>query len=312
MFLRREFSEENILFWRHCNNFRSISTDDKDGDGLREERRRQLARYIYDEFIDDRGLYQVNVEDDTRRDIKDRLQLDAAAVVPDSDLFSAAQHHIYRLMKTDSYPRFVISPIYLDYLAAAGIDNQDHRQHARRGRCRLPKLSWLPTMTSSNKPKPTLPTMRSSAALLDDDDDRDNEADRRKSCNAAVEADRRHRSQSRSVVLRVVRTVARRLSVGVGRQHTTAMDINDLSTTTKDRYRGTTPSVADTTISMTIDEIDVLPSPPLSSTTVIHTCDDHVEDLDLHRAVPGRRQISSSTFQSRFRRPRVGLLGFNI
>jgi hypothetical protein len=87
--LRLERSEENIMFWRQCNFYRKT------------DNRKRLAHILYDEYIDDAALNQINIDANIRCRIRQRL--DEAP----RDLYDEAQKHIRELMRRDSYRRFV-------------------------------------------------------------------------------------------------------------------------------------------------------------------------------------------------------------
>jgi len=91
-FLRDEFSEENVIFWQKCEQYRK-STD--------AAYRKQLARLIYADHVAESSTDQVNIDADVRQTVERRLSTAAA------NLFDDAQRHVYLLMKYDPYPRYV-------------------------------------------------------------------------------------------------------------------------------------------------------------------------------------------------------------
>ncbi|XP_060085665.1 regulator of G-protein signaling loco-like [Ylistrum balloti] len=100
-FLKKEFSEENILFWRTCEQFKSICDPN---------RKKTAAKDIYTKFISEMALNAVNVDHTTRQ------QVELELLTPSESTFDQAQQEVYRLMKTDSYPRFLKSELYKTYL----------------------------------------------------------------------------------------------------------------------------------------------------------------------------------------------------
>ena len=100
-FLRREHSEENIMFWRQCQFYKSMAGD-----------RRRMAYVIYNEYIDESAPSQVNIDAETRSDIGRLMAVYDRQ--PPADLFAAAQKHVYDLMKRDPYPRFLVSRYFLE------------------------------------------------------------------------------------------------------------------------------------------------------------------------------------------------------
>ncbi|XP_063784064.1 regulator of G-protein signaling 14 isoform X2 [Pseudophryne corroboree] len=97
-FLKKEYSAENIYFWKSCETFQGISPDDT-------EQLLQESRWIYNEYLSSSSLCPVNV---------DHQALITAEMLekPSPNLFKAQQLQIYNLMKFDSYARFVKSPLY--------------------------------------------------------------------------------------------------------------------------------------------------------------------------------------------------------
>ncbi|XP_019109324.2 regulator of G-protein signaling 14 isoform X2 [Larimichthys crocea] len=97
-FLRSEVSAENILFWQVCEKFRKIP--DTKLDELKAE-----ARSIYNTYLSESAPYSINIDDTAKTEEKDLEQ-------PTPDMFNKAQTQIFKLMKMDSYRRFVRSPLY--------------------------------------------------------------------------------------------------------------------------------------------------------------------------------------------------------
>ncbi|XP_014893729.1 regulator of G-protein signaling 14-like isoform X1 [Poecilia latipinna] len=97
-FLKSEVSAENILFWQECEKFRKIPATSLD-------QLKAAARSIYDTYLSDCAPYSVNIDDTAKTEEKDLEQ-------PTPDMFSKAQAQIFKLMKMDSYRRFVRSPLY--------------------------------------------------------------------------------------------------------------------------------------------------------------------------------------------------------
>ncbi|ESO90822.1 hypothetical protein LOTGIDRAFT_87845, partial [Lottia gigantea] len=96
-FLKKEFSEENIIFWTACKDYKNI---------IDEEYRKVKAKEIYERHISARASDPVNV------DSAARLHTDKFIDTPNSIMFDLAQQQIFQLMKTDSYARFLKSELY--------------------------------------------------------------------------------------------------------------------------------------------------------------------------------------------------------
>ncbi|XP_063059900.1 regulator of G-protein signaling 14 isoform X2 [Engraulis encrasicolus] len=103
-FLKSEVSAENILFWKACEKFRRIPASNQD------ELYRQ-AFSIYNVYLSDNATLPVNI-DDTARVAAQTLS------TPHPDMFQKAQQQIFKLMKFDSYTRFVRSQLYQSCMLA--------------------------------------------------------------------------------------------------------------------------------------------------------------------------------------------------
>ncbi|KAM8909442.1 regulator of G-protein signaling 14 [Spinachia spinachia] len=97
-FLMSEVSAENILFWQACEKFRKIPASSL-------EELKTAARSIYNTYLSDSAPYSVNIDDTAKTEEKDLQE-------PTPDMFDKAQAQIFKLMKMDSYRRFVRSPLY--------------------------------------------------------------------------------------------------------------------------------------------------------------------------------------------------------
>ncbi|XP_078449410.1 regulator of G-protein signaling 14-like isoform X3 [Lampetra planeri] len=103
-FLKKEFSEENIMFWQACEDFRQIPSDQA-------AQLFQTARRIYERFLSEKAAMPVNI--DSQAHISDD-NLNA----PHPAMFHVQQQQIFNLMKFDSYSRFLKSPPYQECLLA--------------------------------------------------------------------------------------------------------------------------------------------------------------------------------------------------
>ncbi|XP_033005415.1 regulator of G-protein signaling 10 isoform X1 [Lacerta agilis] len=96
-FLKKEFSEENVLFWLACEEFKKI----KD-----EKKMQAKANEIYMTFLSSKASFQVNVEGQSRLD-------ESILEKPHPLMFQRLQDQIFSLMKYDSYSRFLKSEVFL-------------------------------------------------------------------------------------------------------------------------------------------------------------------------------------------------------
>ncbi|XP_061664360.1 regulator of G-protein signaling 12 isoform X2 [Syngnathoides biaculeatus] len=103
-FLKKEFSEENILFWQACEYFSHVPATDK-------KQLSQRAGEIYNSFLSSKATMPVNIDS--------QAQLaDDVLTSPRPDMFKAQQLQIFNLMKFDSYSRFLKSSLYQECMRA--------------------------------------------------------------------------------------------------------------------------------------------------------------------------------------------------
>ncbi|CAM5109826.1 unnamed protein product [Eretmochelys imbricata] len=103
-FLRKEFSEENILFWQACEYFNHVPAHDKKELSYR-------AREIFSRFLCSKATTPVNI--DSQAQLADDI-----LSAPRPDMFKEQQLQIFNLMKFDSYTRFLKSPLYQECILA--------------------------------------------------------------------------------------------------------------------------------------------------------------------------------------------------
>ncbi|CAL8395559.1 unnamed protein product [Boreogadus saida] len=94
-FLRSEYSEENLLFWLACEDYKRSPSPHKMA---------ATAHRIFAEFV------QINIDYLTRKSIRENIS------EPGLHSFDRAQKLIYALMENDCYPRFLKSDIYQAFL----------------------------------------------------------------------------------------------------------------------------------------------------------------------------------------------------
>ncbi|KAM8850124.1 regulator of G-protein signaling 21 isoform 1-T1 [Spinachia spinachia] len=96
-FLKSEYSEENILFWIACEEYKKIKTTPE---------MISSANRIYSEFVQTEAPRQINIDCGTRENITKNISQ------PSLTSFDSAQKLIYSLMARDCYPRFLKSHVY--------------------------------------------------------------------------------------------------------------------------------------------------------------------------------------------------------
>uniref|UniRef100_A0A183KBN4 RGS domain-containing protein n=1 Tax=Schistosoma curassoni TaxID=6186 RepID=A0A183KBN4_9TREM len=99
--LEKEFSAENLRFWQACQVLK--------GAPLREVR--QSIMNIYQQYLAPNAVEPINI--DSRIADLVRRQIDGESnTTPNRYCFEAAEEHIFHLMKSDSYCRFLRSDVY--------------------------------------------------------------------------------------------------------------------------------------------------------------------------------------------------------
>ncbi|GBG26523.1 Regulator of G-protein signaling 12 [Hondaea fermentalgiana] len=121
-YLASEFSMENMLFLdavqRYKNSFRNAAED-----AARETAVRAVE--LYNTFLKDNSMLEVNVSSEQKRSVREQLQpflgaIDSADVElpPEMDIFDVCEEEIKKLLMTDSFPRFLRSPLFDEWFRA--------------------------------------------------------------------------------------------------------------------------------------------------------------------------------------------------
>uniref|UniRef100_A0A8C9Y0T9 Regulator of G protein signaling 17 n=1 Tax=Sander lucioperca TaxID=283035 RepID=A0A8C9Y0T9_SANLU len=100
-FLRSEYSEDNLLFWMACEELK------KETDPLVVE---EKSRIIYEDYVSILSPKEVSLDSRVREGINQNL------AEPSNLMYEEAQFQIYNLMHRDSFPRFLNSSVYRDFL----------------------------------------------------------------------------------------------------------------------------------------------------------------------------------------------------
>lgn len=117
-FLEKEFSAENLDFWLACKNLKSRR--------LREIQKK--VNEIFQDYIDEDTSNPINVDSKIKESVISKMKESPS----DRYCFEDAQDHIYNLMKTDSYARFLKSEQYNGYTQSKRPDKgQQFRQQPR-------------------------------------------------------------------------------------------------------------------------------------------------------------------------------------
>ena len=97
LFLRGEYSEENLEFWLEVEQFKKI----ENGELL------NRANDIYLKFVKPMSEREVNISGINRRKIAEFIEKEEFS----NDLFDSAQAQVHNLMHRQSYPRFLTSDL---------------------------------------------------------------------------------------------------------------------------------------------------------------------------------------------------------
>uniref|UniRef100_A0A8R1HJV6 RGS domain-containing protein n=2 Tax=Caenorhabditis japonica TaxID=281687 RepID=A0A8R1HJV6_CAEJA len=108
-FLKSEFSDENILFWQACEELKREKNTEK---------MEEKARIIYEDFISILSPKEVSLDSKVRELVNNNMGR------PSVDTFKEAQQQIYTLMARDSYPRFISSTMYREFIDSFGVKEE--------------------------------------------------------------------------------------------------------------------------------------------------------------------------------------------
>lgn len=102
-FLEGEYSDENMLFWNACEEYKREKGS---------VRRQLMAKEMYGMFLAPSAPLEVNIDSKTRSELTRNMTEN-----PTADMFVASQEHVYRLMERDCFRRFIQSKVYKDFVA---------------------------------------------------------------------------------------------------------------------------------------------------------------------------------------------------
>ena len=100
-FLRKEFSEENILFWIMVEQFRKLT---------KRNEQLEMVKEIYDTFLAPEAIQEINTPASVKNPLVKaitKIFLDSNAPIP-THLFEECQMHVFEIMRRDSFFRFCL------------------------------------------------------------------------------------------------------------------------------------------------------------------------------------------------------------
>ncbi|CAL8090934.1 unnamed protein product [Calicophoron daubneyi] len=114
--LEKEFSAENLHFWQACQELK--------GAPLRELRQRILT--IYNQYLSPNAVDPLNVDSRVAEAVRNHLN-ESSGTNLDRYCFEEAEGHIFHLMKSDSYYRFLRSDYYRELFTGGKKKSRKHR-----------------------------------------------------------------------------------------------------------------------------------------------------------------------------------------
>jgi hypothetical protein len=139
-FLSAEFSVENLLFWKDIDTFRRKIRDNQAGEFITSENSRLFAKYIVED-----SPFQVNLPEKIVADVKavidgkaqppsispsdvrleEKSNETAKAAPHPPTIFDEAQKSIFKLMESDSFPRYKSSDQYRDFVNQVSLKQKE-------------------------------------------------------------------------------------------------------------------------------------------------------------------------------------------
>ncbi|XP_064599679.1 regulator of G-protein signaling 7-like isoform X2 [Liolophura sinensis] len=101
-FLDKEFSGENLKFWLACQELKGLSNSEVQA----------KVQEIFSEFLAPGCHNPVNVDSRVAEAVRSRVE-----TCPNRFCFEEAEEHIFKLMKSDSYSRYLRSDMYKEFMS---------------------------------------------------------------------------------------------------------------------------------------------------------------------------------------------------
>lgn len=111
-FLKKEFSSENLTFWIACEELRKVTET---------KQFKQKVEEIFTNFLDAASPQEVSLDFKVKENVMNMRDQ------PEPTMFDEAQLKIYTLMHRDSFPRFLGSAFYKNYLSIYDADQADSK-----------------------------------------------------------------------------------------------------------------------------------------------------------------------------------------
>lgn|SRR3990167_4267802 len=104
IFLESSHCDENLSFWLEVEQYKTET----------QQERVDHAKYIWEKYLELNSSKEVNISDDIR--LLTQKVYESSNNSPASDLFTHAQTAVYLLMETESFPKFIVSNLFKEFL----------------------------------------------------------------------------------------------------------------------------------------------------------------------------------------------------
>nr|XP_054762624.1 axin-1-like [Lytechinus pictus]XP_054762625.1 axin-1-like [Lytechinus pictus]XP_054762626.1 axin-1-like [Lytechinus pictus]XP_054762627.1 axin-1-like [Lytechinus pictus]XP_054762628.1 axin-1-like [Lytechinus pictus] len=139
-YLIQEGAENPLLFWLATQGFKKKS----DSDPVRTD----LAKLIYRRFIKKDGQQVVRLHGSTRNHVAESIRTNKV----DSNLFDASQMEVEEYMRETSYPMFLKSDVYVQYVNNGGVSPKSSEGCSSNGSNSHPaQAGYLPTLPEDSE-----------------------------------------------------------------------------------------------------------------------------------------------------------------
>ncbi len=97
-FLKDSFSSENLAFIVEIENYKDLWNQGASAEAITER-----ANQIYNKYFSTKSKYELNVSGSLVEELKEKMK------APSTIIFNRVQQSIFKLVETDSFPRFLKS-----------------------------------------------------------------------------------------------------------------------------------------------------------------------------------------------------------
>jgi len=160
-FLAKEWSTENLLFWKQVNEYKLLADP---------EERTKKAQEIIETFIRDNAIYEVNLPDTIRTRIRKDIEQVVESGHAPVEMFDAAQTEIFSLMSNDSFHRFLkMEESFVELSENQASDLSAHPENGSRSNNRSSKDGATVSYGSPEKETSNTPSRRHTSVVSSQD-----------------------------------------------------------------------------------------------------------------------------------------------